>query len=171
MLILRVLRFHASAHSRRDLPEVTDCQTPPLPPSPPHPYLLLYSVTQSFLFISLNTLPLAKLQHSIFPFPFAPPPPPHFAISAPFPLPLLLPPPLLPRGFHHAQSFSIFNVFYLSTEERMCVQLPNKGKTPSCHLRKMLQGGGEQGGRSTGGQRELDNTGSGIKKGNAEGRE
>lgn len=46
----------------------------------------------------------------------------------------------------------------------MCEQLPNKGKTPSCHLKKMLQGGGGQGGRSTGGQRELDNTGSGIKR-------
>lgn len=46
----------------------------------------------------------------------------------------------------------------------MCVQLPNKGKTPSCHLRKCCR---EEGGREVdrqGGQRELDNMGSGVKR-------
>lgn len=51
----------------------------------------------------------------------------------------------------------------------MCKQLPNKGKTPSCHLRKCCREEGE-GGRSTRGQGELDNTGSRIKKGNVEGK-
>lgn len=44
----------------------------------------------------------------------------------------------------------------------MCEQLPNKGKTPFCHLK--LHGGGGLGGRSTGGQGEADNTGSRIKR-------
>ncbi len=51
----------------------------------------------------------------------------------------------------------------------MCEQLPNKGKTPSCHLRKCCREEGGREGDRQGGQRELDNTGSGIKKGNVEG--
>lgn len=39
---MRVLRFHASAHSRRDLPEVRDCQS--------LSHCLPTAVTQSFLF-------------------------------------------------------------------------------------------------------------------------
>lgn len=46
----------------------------------------------------------------------------------------------------------------------MSVQLPNKGKTPSCHLRKCCREGEEERGgvdRQWGGrwQREVDNTG------------
>lgn len=68
---------------------------PPPPPPPPHPHLLLLlPFCDSILpFLSLNTLPLARLRHSIFHFPFALPPLSHFAISAPFPLPPS--PPLL----------------------------------------------------------------------------
>lgn len=136
----------------------------PSPPPPPHPYLLPLC-DSSFPFLSLNTLPFAKLQHSIFQFPFTPPHThTHFDISPPLPSasPLSPPPPssLLPGGFHHAQSFSIFNVFYLSTEERMCEQLPNKGKTPSCHLRKRCREEGGREGDRQGGHRELDNKGS-----------
>lgn len=39
----------------------------------------------------------------------------------------------------------------------MCKQLHNKGKTPFCHLRKCCRAEGEQGGKSTGGQKEVDN--------------
>lgn len=136
----------------------------------PPPFLLLPLFTPSFSphdsilpFLSLNTLLLANLQHSVFRFPFAPPSHSSTLLSV---LPSLYLSSLLfllPRGFHHAQSFSIFHVFYLSTEERMCEQLPNKGKTPSCHLRKCCR---EEGGREEDrrGQRELDNMGSKIKR-------
>lgn len=157
VLILRVLRFHASAHSRRDLPEVTDCQPPSTPtfyfyssllwlnPSCSHTKYFTFSQASALLWLFppslsptlLSVLPSRCLSsHLLF----------------------------IPREFHHAQSFSIFHVFYLSTEERTCEPLPNKGKTPSCHLRKCCRVEGAQGGRSTGGQREVDSTESRIKR-------
>lgn len=120
-------------------PRSQTVEAPP-PRSPPHPCLLL------------------PHRHSILPFPPDPervtfrqllhgaalplyraPPPPLLRPS---------PPPLSPRRIPSRSVFSIFNVFYLSKEARVCVQLPNKGKTPSCHLRKMLRGWGG-GGRSS----------------------
>lgn len=70
----------------------------------------------------------------LYPPPSLPPPTPH----PPKPPPLS-PPSSLPGGFHHRCSvFSIFNVFYLSKEARAAARsrLPNKGETPSCHLRE-----------------------------------
>lgn len=157
VLILRVLRFHASAHSRRDLPEVTDCQ----PPSTPtfYFYSSLLWLNPSFSHTKYFTFSQASALLWLFPPSLSP------TLLSVLPSRCLSSHLLsFPREFHHAQSFSIFHVFYLSTEERTCEPLPNKGKTPSCHLRKCCRVEGAQGGRSTGGQREVDSTESRIKR-------
>lgn len=124
--------------------------------TPPHTFFPAPSFDSILPFLSLNTLPLAKLQHS-----FTPPSPnsptslsvlPSRCLSS-----LLL---FIPREFHHAQSFSIFHVFYLSTEERTCEPFPNKGKTPSCHLRKCCRVEGDR----QQGQSQVDSMESGMKK-------
>lgn len=110
VLIQRVLRFHASAHSRRDLPEVTDCQpsstflpqpyTSSFPSSPPPPPP---SVTQSF-FPSSKYLTFSPASSFHLSFSFCEHILPTLSPSA---LPSVLPPPCL---------FSSSSSFFLSPQ-------------------------------------------------------
>lgn len=122
-------------------------------PSPPHPYLLLPLCDSILPFLSLNTLPLANSSTLLIVLPF---------------LSSLL--PFLPRGFHHTQSLVSLMSFTCQLRRECACSSRTKEKHPPVISENAARRRG-QGVRSTGGgQRELDNMGSGVKRKNVEGR-
>lgn len=131
--------------------EETYPRSPTLKPSSLSP------VCDSILpFLSLNTLPLTKLQHSILQFSFGSPTTLSFSSAPPSSS-------SLPGGFHHAQSLSIFMSFTCQQRRECASSSPTKEKHPPV-ISENAAGRRGVGRRSTGGQRELDNTASGINR-------
>lgn len=130
----------------------------PSSPLSSSPYLLCDSILPS---LSLNTLPSSKLSFS-FLLPLTPTPPLRYQSS---PSPSASPPPCSPED-SIMLSLLVSLMSFTCQQRRECASSsPTKEKHPPVIPENAARRrGGGQGGRSTGGQGELDNTGSGIKR-------